>query len=105
MADSRKYFKAEFKRKVAIEALKERKTLNELASEFQVHSSQISRWKRMLIEGSIDVFKHGTSKASKNKKQEKRDGEMLQKIGQQAMEINWLKKSWTANGEGETSAY
>jgi len=92
MANPRKYFTANFKRKVALEALKERKTLNELASEFQVHSTQISRWKKMLIDGSHDIFKHGNSQQSKPKRQEKNDAEMLQKIGQQTMEINWLKK-------------
>lgn len=92
MANPRKYFTAEFKRKVAMEALKERKTLSELAIEFQVHSTQISRWKKMLIDGSRDIFKHGNSQQTKTKKQEKSDADMLQKIGQQTMEINWLKK-------------
>ncbi len=92
MSNPRKKFKPDFRHKVALEALKERKTLNELASEFQVHPSQISRWKKMLVEGSVDVFKHGNNKEAKAKKQDKKDAELLQKIGQQTMEINWLKK-------------
>ncbi len=69
MSNPRKKFKSHFRHKVAIEALKERKTLNELAGEFQVHPSQISRWKKMLIEGSLDVFKHGNSREAKTKKE------------------------------------
>lgn len=92
MATKRQHFSSQFKHKVALEALKETKTLTELSSEFEVHSTQISRWKKMLIEESCDIFKHGNSNGSKTRKGDKKEAEMLQKIGQQAMEINWLKK-------------
>ena len=92
MANSRGKFSVKFKRDVAIEALKERKTLNELASEFQVHSSQISRWRKMLVEGGLDTFKHGNSKEAKSKKQEKKDAAFYQEIGELKMENSWLKK-------------
>ena len=92
MASSRGKFSIKFKRDVAIEAIKERKTLGELSSEFQVHSSQISRWKRMLIEGGLDIFKHGNSKEIQSKKQEKKDAAVYQEIGQLKMENCWLKK-------------
>ncbi len=92
MANSRGKPSPKFKRDVAIAALKERKTLNELASEFQVHSSQISRWRKMLVEGSVDIFTHGNSKEAKSKKQEKKDAFFYQEIGQLKMENSWLKK-------------
>lgn len=92
MADPRQRFGAKFKAKVALEALKESKTINELASEFQVHPSQISRWKKMLMDSSVDAFAHGNSKFSQSKKQEKKDAALLQEIGQLTMEVNWLKK-------------
>ncbi|MGC1181655.1 transposase, partial [Legionella sp.] len=47
-----KKFSSEFKSKVAIEALKGHKTPNELASEFEVHPTQINQWKRLLLESS-----------------------------------------------------
>lgn len=92
MANSKRNHSPKFRLKVAVEALKERKTLNELASEFQVHSSQISRWRKMLIEGGLDIFTHGNSKEAKSKKQEKKDASFYQEIGQLKMENSWLKK-------------
>lgn len=49
---AKKSFSSEFKAKVAIEALKGQKTINELASEFEVHPTQINSWKKQLLEGS-----------------------------------------------------
>ena len=92
MAGKRQQFSPRFRAKVALAALKERKTLNELASEFQVNPTQISRWKKLLLEGSLDIFSHGNSSATKAKKLEKKDAALLQKIGQLTMEVNWLKK-------------
>ncbi len=92
MAIQRQRFNPKFKAKVALEALKERKTLNELASEHQVNPAQISRWKKLLLEGSLDIFSHGNSSAAKAKKQEKKDAALFQEIGQLTMEVTWLKK-------------
>ena len=46
---AKKTFSAEFKAKVAIEALKGHKTINELATEFEVHTKQIHSWKKQLL--------------------------------------------------------
>ncbi len=51
-----------FKKKVAIEALKESRTINEIASEFEVHPVQVSNWKKQLIEGSDMVFEGNKSR-------------------------------------------
>jgi transposase len=48
---AKKTFSADFKSKVAIEAVKGNKTVSELASEFEVHPSQIQSWKKQLLEG------------------------------------------------------
>ena len=52
----RKKFPNDFKAKVALAALKGDKTMAELASEFQVHASQINTWKAQLKERATDVF-------------------------------------------------
>ncbi len=49
-------FKAEFKSRVAIEAIKGRKTAAELSSEFEVHTSQVSNWKKQAMQGIKGCF-------------------------------------------------
>ena len=55
----RRKLSAEFKAKVALAALREDKTLAQLCAEFQVHSTQISDWKRLLIERAAGAFASG----------------------------------------------
>jgi transposase-like protein len=87
---AKKTFSSEFKAKVAIEALKGHKTTNELASEFEVHPTQINIWKKQLLEGSKQLF------SGKNEKDmeslEKERDRLYTQIGQLAVELDWLKK-------------
>lgn len=62
MPQHRTRHSAEFKAKVALAALSEAKTLAELASEYQVHPTQITRWKQELIENATDLFGNGKKK-------------------------------------------
>lgn len=80
---------AAFKKKVALEALREDKTLNELASEHSVHPLLIGRWKKELVNGAESLFE-----SKKDRKQDDDfDREVLEKkIGQLTVEIDFLKK-------------
>lgn len=89
---NRKRFRGEFKAKVAIEALKEQKTLNELASDFGVHPNQIGQWKKQLLDGSKVVFSSGS--ARDRKKQESLEEELYKQIGKLKVELDWLKKKF-----------
>ena len=46
----------DFKKKVALEAIREQKNINQIAKEFQVHPVQVSKWKKQLLEGCGIVF-------------------------------------------------
>ena len=52
----RRNFSAEFKAKVATEALRKELTLSELAGKYHIHPNQISTWKRQALDGMTDVF-------------------------------------------------
>jgi transposase len=90
MGTTRKRHSAAFKAKVALEAAKELKTLNELASEHGVHQGQISQWKKQLLEQLPTIFSIGSRKheASSSKKLD----ELYRQIGEVTVERDWLKK-------------
>ena len=56
MKQGRRQHSAEFKSKVALEALKETSTMAELASKYEVHPTQITKWKSQLLSSLPDVF-------------------------------------------------
>mgnify|MGYP000901441803 FL=1 len=58
----RKTFTKEFKAKVALEAIKGSKTIQELASIYEVHPNQIMQWKKHLLEGASDLFEKSSKK-------------------------------------------
>lgn len=90
MAQTRKRHTAEFKRKVALEALKGEKTLNELTSEYGVHATQIKNWKQQALEGIDNAF--ASKKQSKDKAQEATINELHRQLGQVIAERDWLQK-------------
>jgi putative transposase len=90
MSRSRRRFSAEFKFKVALEAAKGIKTINELASEYEVHPNQIGQWKKELLEGGAGLFSRPS--AQQQRRQESERAELYEQIGRLKMELEWLKK-------------
>ena len=86
----RKIYSAGMKAKVALEAVKAEKTLNELASAYEVHPHQVKQWKKQLVEGASELFARGRS--AEEKGQEELTTRLYQQIGQLQVELNWLKK-------------
>ncbi len=93
MSKKRRRFGAEFKFQVALEAAKGLKTLNELSSQYGVHSNQISSWKRELLEDGVTVF--SSNSARQLREQEALQTELYEQIGRLKMELEWLKKKAT----------
>jgi len=81
---------AGLKAKVALEAVKEEKTVAEIASIYGIHPNQVTAWKKELIERLPELFKDKRFK--ENKEQEKKEEEYLKQIGQLSVEVEWLKK-------------
>lgn len=85
----RNSFSAAFKAKVGCAALRENKTINELAAEHGAHPSQINGWRKMIVEESPRLFERKNGKPT----QENVDVEELQRIvGEQAIKLAWYKK-------------
>ena len=88
---NRKVFTGNQKAKVALEAIKNQKAMNEIAQEFGVHPTQIGVWKKVLVENSWQLFDEKRGK--KSTQIEESDLEPLYaKIGKLNMELEWLKK-------------
>ena len=87
----RRNFTREFKAKVALEALRERKTAAELAAEFEVTPNQISTWKRQARESLVEVF--GSTAEADKAQHEALTAQLYEKIGRLEMELGWLKKA------------
>lgn len=88
---TRRNFSAEFKAKVAIEALKEQQTLSELAAKYELHPTQITDWKKQLLSGSSTVFEGGKPASAPAGDDPEKD-ELYKAVGQLKIENDWLKK-------------
>lgn len=86
----RKNFTSKFKAKVAIEAVKGHRTVNQIAAEFEVHPTQVNTWKKQLLEESADIFNKGRKQQAENSEEEK--DKLYSQIGRLKVEVDWLKK-------------
>jgi transposase len=83
---SRRNHSPAFKAKVALAAIRGDKTLAELAEQFNVHQTQIAQWKSQLLDHATEAFGSG----SRSSEKEPDLKELHAKIGQQALEIDFL---------------
>lgn len=90
MAQKRKNHSQEFKAKVALEAVKGVHTLNELASRYKVHATQIAQWKKQLLENATLCFERGRSGGVVDA--EALTAPLYQEIGRLKMEVDFLQK-------------
>ena len=102
MKNKRRNHGAQFKVKVALEAVKGQKTLAELSKEYQVHPTQITQWKKQLMESLPEIF--FTRRQKELQEQQALTNELYQQIGQLKVELDWLKKNLDLTLEQKRSA-
>jgi len=90
MGKKRRIHSAQFKARVALEAVRGVKTSGEIAKEYEIHPGQIAQWKKELVAGLPDVFKRGVSSDDKQAEREKK--RLERKVGELTMDVDWLKK-------------
>jgi len=95
MARTRKRHTAEFKSKVALEAIRQQKTANELTTEYGVHATQINAWKRQALEAIPKAFSSKKDKEQKNQQAE--IDELHRQLGELVAQRDWLKKSQSSS--------
>lgn len=91
MSGKRRTFTAEFKAKVAVEAIKGQRTLSEIAQRYEIHPNQVSAWKRQAMEQLPAVFEDGRRRKRAADEAALRD-QLYQQIGQLKVELDWVKK-------------
>jgi putative transposase len=91
MTTKRRKHTAKLKFKVALEAAKNDKTRSQIASEFEVHPTQVSQWKNELLSNGSTLFET-TRLRRVARERDDREVELYEQIGRLKMELEWLKK-------------
>lgn len=90
MPNVRKSYSAQEKAKIALDLVKGELTQSQITSKYGVHSSQLHLWKKKALEGIVAAF------SEKQERQEQDQNELIEElykqIGQQKVELDWLKK-------------
>jgi transposase len=81
-----------FKAKVVTEALRETKTMAQLASEHGIHPNLITKWKQAALEALPTVFERENKQQQSQVEHDKKDAQLYEQIGRLTQQVNWLKK-------------
>ncbi len=88
----RKQYDSQFKAEVALEAVKNQKTIAQIGSDYGIHPNCVSKWKKQLLETLPKVFTNRQTRA--DKASAKLIDELYRQIGQLKVELDWLKKKF-----------
>lgn len=88
----RKQYSTAFKARVVQELLKEEKTLAQIASEYEVHPTQLKNWRAVALEGLPGLFERQDSTADLKRAHEQELSELYAEIGKLSTQVSWLKK-------------
>jgi putative transposase len=90
MKKQRKQYSAAMKAKVALEAIKGNRTVQEIASNYGVHPNQVAQWKKLAMQQLPEVFSNGRKNLERS--EEELRARLYQQIGKLQVELEWLKK-------------
>jgi transposase len=90
--NTRKIHSAEFKARVAMEAVRGMNTISEIASENKIHPVQVSQWKKDLLESASMLFEKESSLKRRDQEEERERAKLERKIGQLTVEVDWLRE-------------
>jgi len=88
----RKQYSAAFKARVVQELLKEEKTLVQIASQYEVHPTQLKTWRAVALEGLPGLFEKQDSTMELKRAHEEQLTELYAEIGKLSTQVAWLKK-------------
>ena len=92
MKRKRRHLSAEFKARIATEALKEEKSIQQIAQDNEIAPSQVSAWKKELEDRMAELFERKNAANDAAKKEEKRAARLERKVGQLVIEKEFLEK-------------
>ena len=89
----RKHFSTQQKAQIALEILKEEKTVNQLATEYGVHPNMLYRWRKQVLDNLPKVFEDDTKgERDRQAEHERQVNELYSEIGRLTTQLTWLKK-------------
>jgi putative transposase len=92
MSNTRKQHSAAFNAQVVLEALRETKTIAQIASEHQLHPNLVTKWKQEAVAELPSVFERKNTQAHIQEAQEQKVAQLYEQIGRLTTQLAWLKK-------------
>jgi transposase len=90
----KKTYDKDFKAKVALEAIRSDKTIQELGQLYQVHPNMITQWKKLLLENAAILFERTTKAHVDDSAAEAKQADLMKEVGQLHVENVYLKKKY-----------
>ena len=84
-------YSGDLKAKVAVEAIKGQRTIQEIGSHYGIHPHQVTQWKKHLVESAAELFAHGKANSSLESDEQLR-AELYQQIGKLQVDLDWIKQ-------------